>query len=233
VQTAITRCEHFLAEASGDSTVEAGTLSVLAVLRAMQGELDEARRLWAIASEIYDELGLRYRRAARSLLPATIELLADDPSAAAAELLDGYRTLEEMGERGVRSTLAAFLADALCAAERYDEAEEYARLSSDLAASDDLVTQIVWRSAQAKVLVHRGDFERAEALAVEAERLAAETDSADLLPGTLLSRAQVALTAGRSVEAAVLIERVKALHERKGNVVAARRAVSLLATPGG
>jgi tetratricopeptide (TPR) repeat protein len=228
VDSAIFRCEGFLDEARNDRTVEAGTLSVLAVLRAMQGEFDEARRLWSAAAEIYEDLGLRYRRAARSLLPATIELLADDPNAAVAELRDGYQTLAAMGERGVRSTLAAFLADALCTAGRYAEAEEFARVSAELAASDDLVSQIMWRCAQTIVLVQRGDLERAETLALEAERLAAQTDSADLLPAALLSRAE-ALRASRRLEEGVrLIERAESLYGRKGNVVAARKAASLL-----
>jgi len=229
VDQAIERCEGFLADARGDATVEAGILSVLAALRAMEGSFDEARSLWGRAAALYEELGLRYRRAARSLVPATVELLSGDPTAAVSELRSGYEALKAMGERAVRSTLAAFLADALCAAERYDEAEEFAALSSELAASDDLVTQILWRCAQAKVLAQRGEVDEAEALALEAERLAAQTDSADLLPGALLSRAEALRGAERADEAVSLIEQAQALHERKGNVVATRNAASLLA----
>jgi len=229
VKQAIARCEEFLEDARGDLTVEAGTRSVLAVLRAMEGSFDEARRLWARASALYDELGLRYRRAARSLVPATVELLAGEPNAAVVELRTGYEPLEAMGELGVRSTLAAFLADALCAAGRYGEAEEFARVSEELAASDDLVPQIVWRCAKAKVLVQRGELDDAQALALEAEVLARQTDSADLLPTALESRADALSAAGRLDEAVPLLEEACALHERKGNVVAARRTVSLLA----
>ena len=145
----------------------------------------------------------------------------------------GYETLEEMGELGVRSTLAAFLADALCAAGRYGEAEEFARASEELAASDDLVPQIVWRCAKAKVLVQRGELDDARALALEAELLAGQTDSADLLPTALESRADALCAAGRFDEAVPLIEQARALHERKGNIVAAGRTASLLAAHGG
>jgi hypothetical protein len=76
--------------------------------------------------------------------------------------------------------------------------------------------------------VHRGDVHGAETLAVEAEGLALQTDSADLLPEALLSRAGGLLAADRPDEAVALIERARALFERKGNVVAARSAASLL-----
>ena len=112
---ALARCDAFLAAAGGDRALEAALQSTLAGLHAMRGDFDEARRLYARAVTIYDDLGLEFRRAARSLVGGEIETLAGDPAAAERELRRGYDTLERMGERGLRSTLAAFLARAIAA----------------------------------------------------------------------------------------------------------------------
>ena len=228
---ALARCESFLAEAAGDRALEAALQSTLAGLHAMRGDFDEARRLYALAVKTYDELGHEFRRASRSLVGGEIELLAGDPAAAERELRHGYETFERMGERGVRSTLAAFLARTLAAQGRYDEAEEYTRFSEETAGSDDLVTQVVWRATQAVVLAHRVELAPAERLAAEAARLGESTDFLDLQAGALLSLAEVLRLAGRTDEAATAAARAVTTFERKGNLVAARRAAELVSAP--
>jgi len=225
---ALARCDAFLAAAAGDRALEAALQSTLAGLHAMRGDFDEARLLYARAVTIYDDLGLEFRRAARSLVGGEIETLAGDPAAAERELRRAYDTLERMGERGLRSTLAAFLARAIAAQGRYDEVEEYTRFSEETAGSDDLVTQVVWRATQAVVLAHRSEPEQAERFAAEATRMAEETDFLDLQAGALLSLAEVLRLAGRGDEAATAAERARATHERKGNLVAAGQAAEAL-----
>ena len=56
-------------------------------------------------------------------------MLAGNPEAAASTLRESYATLEEMGERGFLSTIAGFLAQALCEQGEYDEAERFSRAS--------------------------------------------------------------------------------------------------------
>ena len=150
VPEAIRRCEQLLADAGDDRSQEAGVRTALAALQAMQGDFEQARELWERARAIYEEFALGHRRAVRSLIPAAIEMLAGDPDEAVRALRWGYEALERMGEKGARSTLAAYLADALCAAGHYDEAEQMAEISEQIGASEDLVTQIVWRGARAK-----------------------------------------------------------------------------------
>jgi ATP/maltotriose-dependent transcriptional regulator MalT len=128
---AIRRCEELRTESAGEGALEAAIASSLAQLTAMQGDLEAARRLYADAGVLYDELGLHYLRACRRLVGARIETLAGEPDAGIAELQTGYAALEEMGERGTRSTLAAFLAHALAEAGRFEEAEEFARISAE------------------------------------------------------------------------------------------------------
>ena len=85
-----------------------------------------------------------------------MELLAGDAAAAEVSLRSGFEALQQMGEHAFLSTTAAFLARAVFAQERIDEAEELARLSARLSASGDLVTQVMWRSVQARILARRG-----------------------------------------------------------------------------
>jgi tetratricopeptide (TPR) repeat protein len=201
VPRAIERCEELLA-GSGDSSLTAAITSTLAALRAMQGEFDEARRLWAEARSNYDDLGLRLRRAARSLIPAEIEFLAGNPDEAVAILRWAYEGLREMGTTPLMSTVAAFLADACAAAGQRDEAIRFAKISAEHAAAEDIVTQVMWRVALSRAT-------NAPALAAEAARLAAPTDYPDLK-----ARALVAL--GEVAEA-------RRIYEAKGNVAAVER----------
>jgi len=252
VPEAIRRCEQLRLEAGGaastasgaeadridgrpaywlnrDRGVEAAIASTLAELRAMEGDFDDARALCARAQALYDELGLRFMRATRCLAPAAVELLAGDPAAAAEELRWGYQALEAMGERGVRSTVAAFLAQALVADGRYEDGEAFSEISEHNAAAADVVTQVVWRGARARALARRGDAAGAERLAHEGVALANSTDFLDLQAGSLLSLADVMRVGGQSQPAAVLVEAARKTYERKGNLVAARNAAALVA----
>ena len=58
------------------------------------------------ADKLYEALHLSFRRAARSYIPASIETLAGDYDAAERELRWGYETLEQMGEKSLRTTIA-------------------------------------------------------------------------------------------------------------------------------
>ena len=222
VDEALERCEAFLAEAAGDRALVAALQSTLAGLHAMRGEFDEARDLYAHAVATYAEMGHEFRLAARTLVGAEIETLAGDLPAAERELRRGCEILERMGDRGVRSTLSAYLARVLALQGRYDEADELAQFSADTAGSDDLVTQVVWRSARAVVLAHRGEHDGATALATEATALAADTDFVDLRASALVALAEVLGANGGAAGAA---DEAAAMYERKGNVVAARTAL--------
>ena len=225
VEEAIARCESFLTEVTGSRSLEAGVWSILAGLRAMRGDLDEARKLWAAARDQYEELGLRFRRAARSLIPAAIETLAGDDEAAERELRWGYETLERMGERGARASIAAFMAESIYRQGRDDEAARFAEITEELAADDDLEPQVLWRSVRAKVLAKGGELDQAEQLAREAEALVENTDFPDLQAIALLSFAEVLEANGKTEEAAQLIARARMIYEQKGNVVAVSRMV--------
>ena len=225
VEEAIVRCEAFLTEVAGDRSLEAAIGNTLAGLRAMRGDFDEARELWTGARSLYEELGLNVRRAARSVIAAQIETLAGDDKAAETELRWAYETLERMGEKGARASIAAFLAESIYRQGRDDEALVFTAITEELAADDDLEPQVLWRSVRAKVLVKRGDRAQAEELAREAAELVEDTDFPELRAIAFLSLAEVLESAGASVEADQLVGQARETYERKGNVVAAKRMV--------
>jgi ATP/maltotriose-dependent transcriptional regulator MalT len=190
----------------------------------MRGDFDEARRLWAEAHKLYELLGLGFRRAVRSLIPASIETLAGDYDAAERELRWGYETLERMGAESVQATIGSFLAETVYEQGRDEEAKRLTEISEQLAAADDLVPQVLWRSVRAKVFARRGDLEPAEELGRAAVSHAAGTDFPDLKASTSLDLAEVLAAAGKTGEAEQLVSRAKELYQRKGNVVAATQS---------
>ena len=227
VPDAIEQCERYLGEHPENRSLEASVTGVLAGLRAMQGDFDEARRLQARSRELQEELGQRLRTVnVGAMLGAEIEELAGRPGAAVSILRWSYDTLDEMGVTSVTATIAAFLADALCLDGRYNEAEEASRISEN-APESDVVTQVLWRTARARAIAHR-DRKTAEALAREALAMAQATDYPDLEARALLSVAEVV---GAGEEASGLRENARRLYEEKGNVAAVTRLAAAPSRP--
>jgi class 3 adenylate cyclase/predicted ATPase len=205
VSEALRRCEELLTTLAEDRTLKAGVQSSMAALRAMEGDFDEARKLWNEARAVYEELGLRARRAGVSLVAAEIELLEGDLDEAVSILRWSCRTLEELGVLSVRSTIAAFLADALATTGAHDEARRFADEAAQDGAPDDIVTQVMWRIARSKA---DGDSQ----LAQEAHALAQTTDYPDL-------KARALVAVGEVAEA-------RRIYEAKGNRAAVERLLA-------
>ena len=196
----------------------------------MQGRLDEARGLVALDRVILGELGQRYLAASATEAYGMVELLGGDPEAAESTLRHGYAELTRMGDVSALPTVAALLAEALVAAERYDDAlvlSEDARRNTDAA---DLAAQVQWRVPQAKALAWRGRDKKALRVARDAVRLAGQTDFLNLHADALSALAEVHRMQGNRDEAAGALSQALLRYEKKGNVVAAARAnVSLRA----
>ena len=158
-----------------------------------------------------------------------MDLLAGDPVAAERSLRGGYSALEEMGDRAELATTAAFLAQALLAQGRDEDAERFAELSADLAAADDLITQVLWRGVRARIVAGRGHTGEGERLAQEAVDLAARSDFVNDMGDALIDLAIVQRQAGRLGQAGATLAEGLRLYEEKGNVVAAGRARAQLA----
>jgi tetratricopeptide (TPR) repeat protein len=158
-----------------------------------------------------------------------VELLAGDPAAAAEFGAEGCRLLDELGDKTFQSTAAGWLAQALYALDRLEEADASAGRAAELGASDDAATQMLWRQVRAKVLARRGEHAEAERHAREAVALGEQTDLLDLQGDAYADLAEVLSLAGRPKEATEALEQALARYERKGNLVMAQRAQMRLA----
>jgi tetratricopeptide (TPR) repeat protein len=209
---------------------EANVIAPLADLEAMRGRFAEARKLIAQARTLYDELGQTLAAEANcGLVWGRIELLAGDVAAAEQAFRSSCRTLERTTDQAYLATGAAELADVLCLQQRFGEAEEWCLLASKLAASDDVLIQGLWRATWAKLLMRKGEFGEAEALAREAVALLDGTDGLNRRAKAMLDLADISCSAGRPGEAGETVEAAAELFERKGNIVEAKRARALLA----
>ena len=196
VPEAIRRCEEIRVEVSANPSSEAWTLRSLAGLHAMDGRFETARELLADANAIFEDLG-QTRYSSVPDIDGIVEFLAGDLAAAERRLRAGYLALEEMGDRAFRPTTAAHLADAVYAQGRDDDAKRLTEISEELAARDDLLTQVVWRRVRAKVMARQGRIDEAEDLAQEAVTISASTDFLNTRADALVDLAQIHHQAGR------------------------------------
>jgi tetratricopeptide (TPR) repeat protein len=180
----------------------------------MAGDFDEARRLMASADEVLGEVG--GLQAAITHQEALVERLAGDPAAAAARLRAGYDSLEEMGERALLASTAAWLAQALLAQGLREEAERFCRVSEEAAPEGDLTAQLGWRGVRARLLAAEGRMDDAHALALEAVRLAERMEFPTLHADALRDLADVLQEAGRPDEADAAAQAALDLYRRKG-----------------
>src|SRR4051794_17975403 len=184
--------EDLLGEGEGSQSNESFGLGFLGILYAMDGRADRGREHIARAGAIALDLGMQLTSTAtRSYWLAILETLSGDHAAAERELRSGYEVLEEMGEMNFASTLAARLAQALCDLGRYDEALRYVSISRRTAASGDVVSQVILRGAQGKILASGGNYEEAESIIQQAIRLAARTDALNMQADILVDLSEV------------------------------------------
>lgn len=225
VDEAIPMCDEVIARSGGDRKVEAIALRSLAQMHAMRGDFESARDEYRRARGMLEELGWKFLTAIGSLVSGQVEMLADDPVAAEAELRRDYEALRRLGDRNYISTVTACLAEALYRQERYDESEMFADFSAGIAAPDDLGTQVLWRGVSAKLLAREGELEQAERVVREAIDLGrGENDAIDHRANTLMDFAAVLRMAGKHDEAALAGAEALRLYEQKGNLVSTARA---------
>jgi tetratricopeptide (TPR) repeat protein len=225
---AIARIEELMAEVGGRA-LEADALVPLAGLHTMQGHFEEGRALYERSKAIRRELGLTLSIAYATMNAREIHLLAGDVEGAERELRWGYETLEQMGEKAARSTLAADLAEALYRQGRYEEAEQVVRAGLEAASPEDVASQVMGRTVRAKLLAVKGMHDQAGQTAREAVALAEKTDDLFTLGGAQMALAEVFLLAGRREEAVEALEAAAEASDRKGNLVTRERARTLLA----
>jgi class 3 adenylate cyclase/tetratricopeptide (TPR) repeat protein len=226
VPVALAECERILEEARGDRRAEGLVLGSLARLYALGGDFERARDAYRRARVVLEDLGTNVLAASLSLDSHAVELLAGDPAAAEQELRRDYDALDRMGEKYLLSTVAALLAQALCAQGRYEEANTMCMFTASVAAEDDAQSQALWRSVRAKVLARRngsGDGDRAVELAREAVEILSATDAIVWQADALVDLAETLAATGDEVEGKRALAEAAALYELKGASVSVRR----------
>jgi class 3 adenylate cyclase/tetratricopeptide (TPR) repeat protein len=225
VDEGIERCREIAERARGLRIVEANVFCYLGGFEAMKGNFDGARALVARGRGIFEDLGHRYGLASHSVVAGPVELLAGDPAAAVLVLRRGYESLEEMGETGVMSSIAAMLGEALYEQGEREEAERVVAAAEQMATPDDAAAQVAVRTTRARLLAARSERGEAEALAHEAVRRALETDFLDLQGNAFMALAE-ALERPSDVESA--LRGALDAFDRKGHAVSAARAARAL-----
>jgi class 3 adenylate cyclase/type II secretory pathway predicted ATPase ExeA len=231
VPEAIEGCEEIVRAGFGDIQSEAVVLCSLSTLLALDGSFAHARELYRNARRLREDLGATVLAAATSLTSSRVEFLANEPAAAEVDLRRDDATLAAMGERYLRPLVLASLAQAAYLQGNLDEAGELAETAGELAAEDDVESQALWRSVQAKVLARRSEGAEAERLAraaIEAlgssdaplMRVDALVDLAEVLqgraPGDVRAALAEALELCRLKQMAVPTGRVEALLDALG-----------------
>ena len=165
VPEALDRVSRLREELKLDPAQTAPVLTSRAGLLAMAGEIDQARTELGRAAALNEEFGLRFRRATQGFVGAQIELAAGDLEAAERELRTSSSALADYGAATSATTHKALLAGVLCSRGSLEEAEEQAREVAADAVADDVLTQVLWRTALAQTRSQRGAAEEAQELA--------------------------------------------------------------------
>ena len=216
VEPAIRRCQIMLERAGDDLMMAVVAEIMLAVLDAMRGEFDDARRRWQMSRARLEEVGRTVTLSSFEMYHAFIELMASAPADVETDLEAACAVLERSHESSRLATISALLARVHCAQGHYTEAERCCAVSAEASTADDIVSQAIWRGTRARVLARGGDAASAIGLATTAVSLAAETDFLMLHADALCDRAD-ALAATKQHEAAIAdLEGAVTLYKRKG-----------------
>jgi class 3 adenylate cyclase/tetratricopeptide (TPR) repeat protein len=208
-------CDELLDEHQG-TWLEGYLRAARSMHLSLLGRADDARIELDRANDVYRQFGNELFAAATAMNAADQWLRVGRPDLAEAVARDGIARLERFGEQGFLSTTTGFLAEALLAQGRYQEADEQAGIVADLATVDDFEAQMRWRMVRARILAQQGEHGEAERLAREALGLGAGTDWHMFHAKALITLADVLDLAGRASEAPPLVEGALALYERKG-----------------
>jgi tetratricopeptide (TPR) repeat protein len=90
------------------------------------------------------------------------------------------------------------------------------------------LSQVLWRSALAKIRARAGEIERAEALARKAVQIVEETDFLNAQADTLLDLSEVLRLADRREEALVAAQESASRFREKANLPSLERALTVV-----
>ena len=207
-----------------------GVLADLGRLRAMLGEIDEARGLISRARRVIRErLPLPRPQTSVAQCAADVEVLAGDLAAAEVQLRPALDLAVGMSERDQVAQIAAELS-ILCSRQgRLDDAALLATLARQNAPAESVTAQALTRAAMARVALSQDDAVRAEQLCRQAVQLV-PIDMLNLRARLHVELAETMIAAARDpVGPSVLsVSDGVDLYRRKGNLVSRRAGPGLV-----
>jgi tetratricopeptide (TPR) repeat protein len=228
VGPAIARCAALVEETREHLMSQAFIRRPLALLHALDGDFPAARAELVASSDLYVELGDTIHSAARSH-EAEVAFLEGDLEGSERVLRDSIERLAAMGDRSFHAVVTLQLARTVEAQGRHDEALALADEGSRLAAGEDAVAQVLWRTVRARILTVRGEAQAAVGLAVEACAIAAPTDWLTGRGEAAFARGVAHRAAGAADEAEQAFAEALAAYDRKGARTMAGSAIAWLA----
>jgi class 3 adenylate cyclase/tetratricopeptide (TPR) repeat protein len=211
--------------------VRAAERIVVGCLLSMKGEINRARELVRGARQTFTDAGLLVS-ARRGTFEAGIEIRAGDWPEAERTLRDGFERLEEVGEHGYSSTIAAVLAMVLVSQRELAAARDALDQARRITASDDLINFVFIELAEGRLLAHENRLAEAEAVGRRAVELADRIDFCFGRPFAHSYFAETLALAGKPEEATRHATTALGILEAKGDVMLAARVRERLATAG-
>lgn len=224
VDDAIGQCEQLLADGLGDRMTVSAIACSLAQLKAMAGQLDDARTLYRRSRATLKELGEGVIAASTGLDVAFVELHGGDLSAAELEVKRDYEFLAAKGESYYLPTIAALLSRVVRDQGRDIDAMVWSRIAEESTQKDDLLTVAVWQSVRAPMLARAGQIDEALRLSAQSVAMLQDAETPGFRADALFERSAVLHLAGLFDESLDSLQLAASFYEAKGNVVGVTRA---------
>jgi hypothetical protein len=199
-----------------------------AELERLRGNLDEARRFAHRAIEGVGAVGKGANQGGFMLVLGQLELSGGDPAGALETLLRSDAILSDLGERSIRSTTQALLADAYERLGNRNAARAAIELSDELTASEDVLNCVTTQRVRARLALAEDDNAAAERWARSAVQYACRTEFVRSTAEARLDLARVLFALERPQEAATEARAAIDLYGRKGDVPGTREASVVL-----
>jgi tetratricopeptide (TPR) repeat protein len=209
--------------AGGSPLATAFVVNARGAMLGMVGRDDDADRAFARAEALLREVIVEVPGNALAQPRALLAELRDRTADAVALLEPALLEMREQGDLAHRSTLAGAIANLRITLGRYDEARPLSADCRELTEVSDLVNQILWRRADARIAAVDGDEVLARRLMGEAIDLIDATDALIDRAETWMNRAEIDQRLGERETARVALGRSRELYEAKGVVIGVRR----------
>jgi class 3 adenylate cyclase len=197
-----------------------------------EGKLDDARKIVERSREDYVALGMQTMESSCMMTLARIELSDGNPGAARDALIEADVLAAKFGERSLRSTVQAQLADVESRLGNREASEAALDLVDELGAPEDMINFAIAYPARARLALAEGDGEGAERWARSGVDHAYLTDFPIIRGDARLNLARTLLALGRREEAGTEARAALALYEGKGDRPGAAETRAVLAELG-